>query len=235
MAGNYLLERRRKTIGKASFNESTVTRESSRIIVRGLRKLPGARDIPVYPESNAKQEFRWIVDRIDGTWNYLHNDFLWGVSIALAEDVTTQLGVIYLPSFPYLVASTRKGKIFCIGEGVKPAIRKDTDLSKATICMDWDKKGDLAPELFAAIGRMGVRTQVRQCAIASLLAVAIGTFTASIAPGPSPDDIAAGCLLVEKAGGRVTDYRGNPWSPFSKNIVASNDLLHNQILHNLPK
>jgi fructose-1,6-bisphosphatase/inositol monophosphatase family enzyme len=54
-------------------------------------------------------------------------------------------------------------------------------------------------------------------------------------PGPEPFDIAAAGLIVEKAGGKVTDMQGNPWSPFSESIVATNGLIHEALLEVLNK
>jgi myo-inositol-1(or 4)-monophosphatase len=60
--------------------------------------------------------------------------------------------------------------------------------------------------------------------------VATGKIEGYVHPGPTPFDIAAGCLIVEACGGRVTDMEGKPWTAFSKSIVATNGLIHEGVL-----
>jgi len=75
--------------------------------------------------------------------------------------------------------------------------------------------------------------QIRLCSTASLMAVATGKICAYVHPHPAPEDFAAGALIVEKAGGKVTDLQGKPWDIFSKSIVASNGILHEEILNGI--
>ena len=72
-------------------------------------------------------------------------------------------------------------------------------------------------------------------AIPSLMAVASGKICAYIHPHPAPEDFAAAAFIVEKAGGKVTDLGGNAWDLSSDSIVATNGLLHDQVLKVLAK
>ena len=219
----------RRRIGDIVTNAELLSHST---ILKRLRILTP--EIPIFSEEG-KEAIRktsriiWIVDPIDGTFNYIHRDVFWGISIALVANQQTQLGVVYLPALNRLIGATREGKVITKGNLILH-VRPDRNLSEALIWTDWDKKAKVTPSVFVKIGRAGLRPQVRQCCSASLLAVATGNITAFIHPGPGPEDIAAGCLIVEKAGGRVTDLGGNNWTPFSDSIVASNGLLHEQIL-----
>ena len=205
---------------------------SHSLILKGLQTI--IPEVPIFSEEG-KETIRktgritWIVDPIDGTFNFIHRDVFWGVSIALVENQQTQLGIVYLPALNRLIGVTKEGKVITKGNLIL-RVRPDRELSEALIWIDWDKKAEITPSVFVKIGRVGLRPQVRQCCSASLLAVATGNISAFIHPGPGPEDIAAGCLIVEKAGGQVTDSDGNSWTPFSDFIVASNGLLHEQIL-----
>lgn len=241
LAGDYLRRRREQIAGRASLKEeANVAFESLCLITKELQKIVPYPIFSIERKEKLAGDSCWIIDPTDGTWNYLHNDVLWGVSIALVRNMQTQLGVIYLPDRFRLIGATTGTSIVvkCIREKINLTTRTDRAFSRAVIWMDWakpekDKEGILTCSVFAKIRKTGVMTQCRQCTTASLVEVAIGNISACVLPGPNPQDIAAGCLFVEKAGGKVTDFFGNPWTPFSPNIVASNGLLHDQILEAL--
>ena len=65
------------------------------------------------------------------------------------------------------------------------------------------------------------------------MAVASGKISGYILPKPEPFDIAAAALIIERAGGMVTDINGSPWSPFSGSLVATNKVIHEKLLHTL--
>ena len=65
------------------------------------------------------------------------------------------------------------------------------------------------------------------------MAVASWKISCYILPKPEPFDIAAAALIIERAGGMVTDINGSPWSPFSGSLVATNKVIHEKLLHTL--
>jgi myo-inositol-1(or 4)-monophosphatase len=167
-----------------------------------------------------------IVDALDGTVNYFHGESLWGVSLAYVEDGVSQIGVTILPKALRRILVCRSEPGACYYH-----VSKEQELSAARVLADW-VKGDnnvlyrILPKLHAATTLPGIRN----CAVASLMNVAEGIADAYVFPGPQPEDIAAGALAVEMAGGRVTEMDGTPWSPFSKTLVASNGLIHDELL-----
>lgn len=192
-------------------------------------------EIPIYSEEgevsiDGTKKAIWVVDPLDGTFNFFHQDVFWGISIAFVENQQTQLGVIYLPALNQLAGATKESDIITEGRGIALKVRTDTDLSRAQIWLDWGKASKAVLSILPKIAAVSLYPQIRLCATASLMAVATGKITAYILPQPAPEDFAAGALIVERAGGRVTDLLGNPWMLLSDSIVASNGVLHNRIL-----
>ena len=202
---------------------------SHEFIVGELQKLtPGVR---IYSEEDGvdlseTNDWIWIVDPVDGTINYFHGLPEWGVSIALVKDKQTQLGAVYLPGAKILLARINDAK-----SCGKKTVRNDKNLSQAQIWTD-HIKGPPEPviDIFGKLIRHTLCPQIRLCCTASMLAVALGQIAGYIHPDPKPEDFAAVALIVEKAGGRITDLQGNDWNLFSKSIVATNGLLHDQLL-----
>jgi len=171
---------------------------------------------------------KWVVDPLDGTFNFSTKDLLWGVSIALVENKQSQLGVVSLPCLNETIGVIRQGEVIA---NTFLRVRSDRDLSKAPVWVDW-RKGDNEVTFFLLrkIEEKALYPGMKLCVTGSLMAVATGKIAAYFHPGPGPEDIAAGCLIVEKAGGKVTDFAGQPWTPFSNSILASNGILHEQLL-----
>jgi len=112
-------------------------------------------------------------------------------------------------------------------------VRKESQLSEARIWTDWGKESKEALSLFPRMAEISMKPQIRLCSTASLMAVASGKISAYIHPHPAPEDFVAGAFIVEKAGGKVTDLKNKPWSISSDSIVASNGILHDEILKGL--
>ena len=233
-AGRVLLEQQSKARELKTDEDflTTADLKSDKYITYKLKELNP--DIPIYSEEketgikNIKGLF-WIVDPLDGTINYFRQDNFWGVSIALVQNQKTQMGVVYLPGLNQLAAVTINGD--AILKGVKLSVNSESSLAKAQIWTEWTKKGPVSTLLILEkLARISLYPQIRLCCSASLTRVASGRISGYIHPQPGIEDFAAGCLIVEKAGGKVTDLEGKPWTPFSKSIIASNGLIHKQLL-----
>ncbi|HTW96343.1 MAG TPA: inositol monophosphatase, partial [Candidatus Methylomirabilis sp.] len=187
--------------------------------------------IPIYSEEDGcsllEQGRMWVVDPLDGTVNFFHQDQLWGVSLALIEDGRTKIGAVYLPILDEFFGATDQVEKIA---NTQFGVNSESRLAEAQIWTDWSKWADDTPALLDKLNRVSLYPQIRLCATASLMAVASGRISAYVHPHPAPEDFAAGALIVEKAGGRVTDFSGKPWSVFSESLVASNGLLHDEIL-----
>ena len=105
------------------------------------------------------------------------------------------------------------------------------ELKTSQVWTDWTK-GDNR-RVIAIMDKLKDRTrypQLRLCCTASMLWVATGKIEGYVHDAPESFDFAAASLIVERQGGMVTDIEGRPWTPFSKSIVATNGLIHNDLL-----
>ncbi len=191
--------------------------------------------IPVLGEELAKTEPRgryWLVDPLDGTTNYAHRFPWFAPSIALMEDKEPVLGVIYHVMLDELFWAEKGKGAFLNGESIR--VSQVAELGEAVLATGFPYGIHEQPDkVVGAFRDFLVRAQgVRRAGAAALdLAyVACGRFDGFWEPLLKPWDTAAGILLVIEAGGRVTNYRGEPYDPFQNHILASNGLLHEALI-----
>lgn len=170
----------------------------------------------------------WVIDPLDGTTNFAHGFPIFAVSIALMEDGDTVLGVIYCPLQDELFCCWQNGGAWL--NGTKIGVTNTEFLVQALVATGFPydihaKLDEVLQQIQALLPK--VRDIRRAGAAAVDLAyVACGRLDAFWEMDLKPWDTAAGWLLVEEAGGKVTDFAGKPYSPFSPTILASNTLLH---------
>ena len=174
--------------------------------------------------------WRWIIDPLDGTTNYAHGYPCFCVSIALAHQGRMEIGVVYDPIRDEMFAAER-------GQGASLNSRRISvsgtmNLSAALLCTgfpyDVRERNEFARHFANFIMKaQGVRRD--GAAALDLAYVAAGRFDGFWEEGLKPWDVAAGALIIEEAGGRVSKYRGEPLDIYSPPIVASNGLIHDQM------
>lgn len=174
----------------------------------------------------------WIFDPIDGTTNYAHGLPFFCVSIALEIDEQLELGVVYDPTRDELFTSERGHGAWL--NGVPIRVASSQRLLDAVLCTgfpyDVHQTLDEIIALFSAfVGRArGVRRF--GSAALDLCYVASGRLDGFWEQRLHPWDIAAGALLVQEAGGMVTDWQGGPFRSRHHRVVAANPALHAQML-----
>ena len=185
-----------------------------------------------HAESDAGSAFQWIVDPIDGTTNFVHGLPLFCVSIALQIDGRVDLGVVYAPVADELFTAER-------GEGARLngariQVTREPSLIDALLVTGFPPQAHGAyDEQLVIFGEFLSRARaVRRLGSAALdLAhVAAGRFDAFWERSLHAWDVAAGTLLVEEAGGRVTSFGGGSFDPFGDQLLASNGVLHPQLI-----
>jgi myo-inositol-1(or 4)-monophosphatase len=175
---------------------------------------------------------RWIIDPLDGTTNFAHGLALFCVSIALEVDGRLELAAVYDPVARELFSAER-------GEGARlngTPLRVSTrgELIDALLCTGFPysirERQWRQVDVFA--GFLGRSRAVRRLGSAALdlCYVAAGRFDGFWEEQLNAWDIAAGALIVEEAGGRVTGYDDGPLDLFGGHIVASNGLVHGAML-----
>jgi len=175
---------------------------------------------------------RWIIDPLDGTTNYAHGLPIYGVSIALEVGGRVQLGVVYDPSQRELFVAERGAGAFCNDARLTVSVATTLDASLLATGFPYDirVKADNNLREYAAFA---VRTRgVRRLgsAVLYLAWVAAGRFDGYWELRLGPWDVAAGGLMVEEAGGRLTAITGAPLDLEAPTVIASNGRIHDAIL-----
>ncbi len=176
---------------------------------------------------SGEEDTRWIVDPLDGTINYAHGLPLFAVSIALERAGEVVLGVVHDPIREETFIAERGVGAALNNEPIKAS---DTDeLIQALIATGFPYDRTEMPEALELFGRFAALTRgIRRLGSTALdlCYVAAGRLDGYYERGIWEWDIAAGALILEEAGGNVTDYQGGELDLEGRQIVASNGLLH---------
>jgi myo-inositol-1(or 4)-monophosphatase len=178
---------------------------------------------------------RWIVDPLDGTTNYAHGMPFFAVSIALEIDGAVALGVVYDPNRDECFTARRGGGAFLNGAPLRVSDTPTLDESLLSTGYPYDirktRDNNLAEHAAFMVRCRSVR-EMGSAAI-NLALVAAGRLDAFWELYLGPWDVAAGCLMVEEAGGRVTNPEGGPVDLGKPAVVASNGKIHGEMLATL--
>lgn len=208
---------------------------SENVIIKAIRRIFPAHGIlsEESPAITGSGKFRWIIDPLDGTTNYAHGYPVFCVSIALEKEGKIILGVIYDPMREDMfVAAQGKGAYL---NNKKLVVSKTHDLSKSLLATGFpydireSKENNLDYFNLMAINVRAIRRA--GAAAMDLAYLAAGRFDGFWELKLKPWDTAAGCLMVEEAGGKVSNLLGGKWNLLSPDILASNGLIHRQMIH----
>jgi len=176
---------------------------------------------------SGEEDARWIVDPLDATINYAHGLPIFAVSIALERMGELALGVVYDPMREETYVAERGGGATLNDEPIRVS---DTDeSSRALIATGFPYDRNKMPEALDLFGRFAAVTRgMRRLGSTALdlCYVASRRLDGYYERGIWAWDIAAGSLILEEAGGKVTDYRGSELDLEGREIVASNGALH---------
>lgn len=176
--------------------------------------------------------FRWIIDPLDGTTNFAHRFPWFAVSIACARDGEVIAGVVYNPCSRDLFTATLGGGAFRNGRRLAVSTTQNLDRAFLATGFPYDRKVSPCNNYDHFVNFQGAAQACRRAGAASLdLAwTAAGSFDGYWEMKLKPWDVAAGKLLVEEAGGMVTDFDGRPCDIFGAECLASNSLIHGEML-----
>ena len=181
------------------------------------------------PHSPSSSGFKWIIDPIDGTHNFIHNIEIFGTSCALEFQEKVILGIIYMPYTDEFYLAQRGKGAYCNGKRIAVSKRK---LKQATLAYDssirCNKKKMLAG--LAKLADKVFNVRMFGSTVRTLSYVAEGKVDIEIEFNDKCWDFAAGLLLVEEAGGKASDFQGRPWSAKTKRYIASNRVIHKGLL-----
>ncbi|PSP88143.1 inositol monophosphatase [Halobacteriales archaeon QS_4_69_34] len=212
---------------------SAVDHESERLIIEHLTaRFPGCAILSEERGGVGDGEERWIVDPLDGTSNYVRGHPAFSVSIALEIAGELRVGVVYVPMRDDLYAVSRDSEGFDDGPAI--GVSETDRLDSALVAIPYSSSGTDRDDLWATHRTLGSAVEgLRSTGSGALdLAyLAAGITDAACGFGQSRWDRAAGLVLVEAAGGQVTDHEGR--ADHDGDFVASNGLLHGDVLDDI--
>jgi len=237
-AGDFLLRhaggrRRVRYKGRGSFNPVTeMDRASEERIVRGIRRAFPDHAI-VAEEGGARGDSPccWYVDPLDGTTNYAHGLPLWGVSVGFAVRGRVEAGVVYAPALGSLFWAARGRGAFRNGRPIR--VSRTRRLAEALLATGFPYREPGRSRNLRLFGAFMARAQaIRRPGAASLdLAwLAAGALDGFWEFDLGAWDLAAGTVLAEEAGARVTDFQGAPLNLSAGQVVAANPAIHRAML-----
>jgi myo-inositol-1(or 4)-monophosphatase len=193
---------------------------------------PGAEASRKALENMKDEEYVWIVDPIDGTTNFIHGLPFYSVSIALAHRGEVIVGVVYDPSRDELFVA-EKGKGAYV-RGKRMSVSGEERLEDSLVATGFPTDRELVlPEALRQI--TAVAPQVRNIrsfgsAALHLAYVAAGRLSGFWEANLNAWDIAAGMLLIQEAGGRVTHIDGQPYGLHVRDVLATNGHIHDALI-----
>ncbi len=178
-----------------------------------------------------KSACRWIIDPLDGTTNFAHQIPLFAVSIAFAVDNEINVGIVLNPVSGELFTAVRGQGATLNGTAIEVSRQKDISESLLATGFPYDVKQMLDPVMLRFKQCIAASQGIRRLGSAALdlCFVACGRFEGFWEENLNPWDTAAGWLIAEEAGARVTDFSGNPYDLNQKEIMATNSHIHDEL------
>jgi len=182
--------------------------------------------------SISRSEYNWVIDPLDGTTNFAHGLPIFAVSIGVQKNSETIAGVVYDIMQNVVYSADLNGGAYEDAKKIK--VNDNANIRHALLVTGFPYDVEENPE--NALGKFTALTKASRgirrlgSAAIDLCYVARGVFDGFWEVHLKPWDMCAGKLIVEEAGGLVTDFEGNKIDIFSKKILASNGKIHNSMI-----
>ena len=179
----------------------------------------------------------WLVDPLDGTVNYSHRLPVYSVSIAYQCAGVLQMAAVYDPTLDECFSAEKGRGAWLNGEPIRVSAVQELIKTLLVTGFPYDRRGtdfDLNMRYFSELTRISQGVRRLGSAALDVCYVACGRFDGYWELSIHPWDIAAGALIVQEAGGVVTDLEGNPdylKPPYA--LIAANPAIHHAILQKL--
>lgn len=183
-------------------------------------------------EVKMDSSYKWIIDPIDGTVNFANGIPLCCVSIGVEKDGEMIMGAVYNPMMQEFYFAERGQGAYLNDQRIH--VSTQTEVLHSCLVTGFPytyldmENGPL--DVFSRLIRAGIPVRRLGSAAIDLCWVAAGRFDGFYEHRLNAWDSAAGFLLVEEAGGRVTDFKGNHYSPYQPHLVATNGKIHDELL-----
>lgn len=205
--------------------------ECEEVIVNILSKTFPSHNIFGEEKTDIKKNspYTWYIDPIDGTSNFSRNIPLFGMSIGLTENDEPILGVLYFPMLDLLLYAEKGRGSFANNEKISVS-KRPLNQSLYYAGSYYKKKLRLNRSVSDKVGIL----KMISCSSFALAQIAMGDAEIYLLTS-IPHDVVAGVVIVEEAGGKVTDFEGNPWTIHSKNILVTNKNIHEEVVELIKK
>ncbi|MEJ2568594.1 MAG: inositol monophosphatase family protein, partial [candidate division WOR-3 bacterium] len=188
------------------------------------------------PESSKVKE-AFIIDPLDGTNNFSYGIPVFSISLAYQSDGNLKIGVVYDPVHKEIFYTEKGEKAFLNDSVISVSKRNklnDSILATGFPYIKKTEKDSNIPEFSSLLMKARGIRRLGSAAL-DLCYVACGRLDGYWEKGLKIWDLSAGGLIVEQAGGKVTNFSGNKWDYMSDNIIASNGLIHSEIQKTIKK
>lgn len=207
---------------------------AERIIIRAIRKSFPNDDILTEETADQRRHSarRWIIDPLDGTTNFSHGFPFWCVSIAFEADDRVETGAVYSPVLAEFFMARRGEGVFLNGRRIRVSRQTRLDRSLLATGFPYDVHTSRNDNLkyFRRFVKKAQAVRRPGSAAMDLAYVACGRFDGFWEMKLKPWDMAAASLMVEEAGGRVTDFVGGKFSIYKPECLASNGRVHSAMI-----
>jgi myo-inositol-1(or 4)-monophosphatase len=183
-------------------------------------------------EMSTASNYKWIIDPIDGTVNFAHGIPICCVSIGLEKDGIMICGAVFNPFMNELFFAERGKGAFLNNRPLK--VSTNPNMESACLVTGfpyrWIDVGADPISVFERFIRLGLPVRRLGSAAIDLCWVAAGRFDGFWEYNLNPWDIAAGYLIIEEAGGRISNFNGDAYNIYDKQTLATNGRIHEQML-----
>lgn len=182
-------------------------------------------------DGNYQSGLNWIIDPIDGTTNFMHNVPPFCISVALVDNQSVKLGVVYELFSKECFYAWEHGGAWLNGSRIRVSSTQSVADSLLTTGFPYEqgKQFDHWISLFSDFTKSSRGVRRLGAAAVDMAYVACGRFDAYYEYNLQPWDVAAGILLCKEAGGEVSDFSGGNDYLFGKQMLCSNGIIHPQM------
>lgn len=174
--------------------------------------------------SQPSEEYGWIIDPIDGTTNFIHQIPHFAISVGIVKGGFPVCGVVYNPLTKDLYSAQINGGAFLNGRRIQVGTEKEISeslLATGFPAYEWKSNSDVLKRIENIVGKAR-SVRIVGAASLDLCMVATGQLTGFFHDGLYPWDVAAGIIILQEAGGTVTNREGNEYRLGDQTLVASN-------------
>ncbi len=212
-----------------------VDKQSESMLIEGLKRIiPGSGILAEENTANtSSREYMWIIDPLDGTTNFIHSIPLYCISVSLSKNNETLLGIVYEINMQECFYAWKSSKAYLNGKEIKVSEKANMNHALFATGFPYYDYSRMKPyiELFSYLVQNTSGLRRLGSAAVDLAYVACGRFEGFYEYGLHPWDVAAGAFIVQQAGGRVCDFKGENNYIFGKEIIATNQVLFEDFMN----